>query len=233
MPPAGSTAGVAPGAAMPGEAPALDMAGSASEEASGLAGSAGMAPAADSSSVPAGFPPSFGTATAAGPVPDATGRVQLDGLSFVIPKNWLNEPPSSMMRQAQMLLPAAEGATLETRMVVFYLGPNAGSIEANIERWYGQLSDPQGRSIESLAKRESFEVDGMKVTIVDVIGTLEASSTPGMGSPITQPESRLLAAIVEAPSGPWFFKGVGPVSTMADAGQTFKGMLKTIQAVRP
>jgi hypothetical protein len=47
-----------------------------------------------------------------------------------------------------------------------------------------------------------------------------------MGPAEPQPGSRLLAAVVEGPGGPWFFKTTGPDETVAAARADFLAMLR-------
>jgi len=144
--------------------------------------------------------------------PDAaTGRLVWD-----LPEGWTAAPPASPMRMAQATIPGPGGPA---ELVVFHFGPGGGGgVDANIERWIGQVD--AGAEPE----RGSFVSDGLRVTWVDVAGTLQPSGM-GMGPAEPQPGSRLLGAVVEGPGGPWFFKATGPAATLAAARQRFLDML--------
>ena len=45
-----------------------------------------------------------------------------------------------------------------------------------------------------------------------------------------EPGWSLLGAIIEGPGGPWFFKGVGPKTVMADHDERFKTMIRSVRA---
>ena len=74
--------------------------------------------------------------------------------------------------------------------------------------------------------RETFEINGFKVTWIDVAGTLKPS-TMGTGPDTPQPGSRLLAGIVEGDQGPWFFKATGPAETLLAEREAFLSMLRS------
>jgi hypothetical protein len=126
------------------------------------------------------------------------------------------------MRMAQAAIPGPGGPA---ELVLFHFGPGGGGgVEANIERWIGQVE------IEGEPERGAFAAgdpaqDGVRVTWVDAAGTLQPSGM-GMGPTEPQPGSRLLGAVVEGPGGPWFFKATGPDETLAAARGDFLAMLR-------
>jgi hypothetical protein len=136
-----------------------------------------------------------------------------------VPAEWIEQTPSSAMRKAQYALPKAEGDSEDGELTVFYFGlGQGGSVEANIDRWIGQISQPDNSSSKDKAKIVKKEVLGLPVTQVDVSGTYSA----GMMSPgPPRPGYRLMGAVVETPEGPWFFKLVGPQKTIAKWAPSF------------
>ena len=78
-------------------------------------------------------------------------------------------------------------------------------------------------------KLGTTQADGMKVTTLDVAGRYADQ----MGRPdkpgATEQDFRMLAAIVEAPDGPWFFKAVAPIKTMTAHDASFKKFVKSIR----
>lgn len=171
---------------------------------------------------PAGSPP---TATAqSSPVPAAShgpggGEKSFGPIRATVPAEWREQAPASSMRKAQYVLPRAEGDSEDGELAVFYFGlGQGGSVEANIDRWIGQISQPDGSSSKDRAKTSKREVTGLPVTLVDVSGTYSA----GMMSP-GPPKAgyRMLAAVVETSEGPWFFKLVGPEKTIAKWAPSF------------
>jgi hypothetical protein len=168
------------------------------------------------SSLPA--PISAHSDAVAGAVPAAgapAGSIELD-----LPKTWEKQTPSSSMRIAQAAIPGPGGPG---EFAVFFFGPGGGGpVEANIDRWVGQMETSDH------PKPETFETGGMKVTWVDVKGTLKASQMgPGPSAPMS--DARLYGAVVEGPGGPWFFKATGPDKTMAPQRDAFVTMLKSVR----
>ena len=151
----------------------------------------------------------------------STSQPQGQGaIDFDLPAGWQTQPPSSNMRLAQATIPGPGGSG---EFAVFYFGPGGGgTVDANIDRWIGQM-ETQDRP-----KPETLEIDGYKVTWIDVRGTLKPS-TMGTGPSTAQANARLLGAVVEGPGGPWFFKATGPEATMAPARDAFVAMLKSVR----
>lgn len=160
-------------------------------------------------------------------VPDAPSTAspqENTGIDFDLPKGWTAQPSSSSMRLAQA---AIEGPGGPGDFAVFYFGPGGGGpVDANIERWVGQMEGA------AQPKPEVFEANGFKVTWVDVKGTLKPSQM-GSGPETPQAGSRLLGAVVEGPGGPWFFKATGPDSTLGPQRDAFVAMLKSVRAKPP
>src|SRR5215211_7098572 len=96
---------------------------------------------------------------------------QKSELTFRVPAGWVEEERTSSMRVAQYKLPKAPGDTEDASLVLYYFGPGqGGSAAANIERWVGQMKQPDGSAAKG-AKDEHLEANGLKVTTVDVSGT--------------------------------------------------------------
>lgn len=175
--------------------------------------------------LPAGHPPMTGGSTIAAPAAGTTT------LKYDVPSGWKEGKPTSSMRKAQFTMPRAEGDPEDGQLIVFYFGPGqGGSIEMNISRWKGMFTDSDGKPVgDDKVKQGSSQVDGMKMTTLDVAGRYADQ----MGRPdkpgATDTDFRMLAAIVEAPDGPWFFKAVGPTKTMAAQEANFNAFIKSIR----
>jgi len=72
------------------------------------------------------------------------GSTFASGLTFSAPPEWKTVVTSSSMRVAQWTLPRAAGDTQDGELVVYYFGGQGGSLDANIERWAGQLHNNPG-----------------------------------------------------------------------------------------
>jgi hypothetical protein len=136
-----------------------------------------------------------------------------------VPSEWAEQTPSSSMRKAQYSLPKASGDAEDAELAVFYFGPGqGGSVEANIERWIGQISQPDGSSSKDRAKTTKKDIGGIPVTRVDVSGTYSAGM---MSSAPPRQGYRMLAAVAETAEGAWFFKLTGPEKTVANWSNSF------------
>ena len=143
-------------------------------------------------------------------------------VSFELPEGWQEKSPTGAMRSAEATIPGEGG---DAEMIVFYFGPGqGGGVEPNLQRWVGQMQMEEGTEPE----RGSFQVGDLTVTHITVHGTLLPSGM-GTGPSEPQPDSTLMGAVVEGPSGPWFFKVTGPQATLEGEQEAFLEMLHTLQ----
>ncbi len=57
-------------------------------------------------------------------------------------------------------------------------------------------------------------MNGLELTIVDMRGTFVAPVRPGAPQRNNRPGHRMIAAVVEGGSGPWYIRVLGPVATV-------------------
>jgi hypothetical protein len=150
------------------------------------------------------------------------------GLTYTAPSGWKPVATSSSMRVAQFAVPRAAGDTQDAELVLYYFGGAGGTIEANIDRWVGQMQQPDGRPSSAVAKRQSRTVNGLKVTLVDVPGTYVAEMTPGSPQRHNSPNFHLRAAVIETSNGPYFIKLTGPAKTVAASEKAFEAFLASV-----
>jgi hypothetical protein len=152
-------------------------------------------------------------------------------LAWDDPAGWQREEPSSRMRRAQYRIPRAAGDSQDAELVVITFGPGqGGDVDSNLERWYGQVTQPDGRATREVAIRTNVSVNSLHVTVTEVAGRVAGGmAMPGAPPPPAFEHGRLLAAIVDTPSGPWFFKITGPDATVSAARPAFDAMLRTLQ----
>lgn len=151
-------------------------------------------------------------------------------LRYKVPAGWVTEKPTSSMRVAQFKLPKAEGDPEDASLVLYFFGTGqGGSVSDNIDRWVGQMQQPDGSSSKDKAKTETLTVNGLKVTTVDVNGTYTAQMSPGSDAHHNNSDYRLRAAIVETPKGNYFAKLVGPAKTMGHWDQAFGDYVKSFE----
>ena len=156
------------------------------------------------------------------PAAAAADELVVPGARFNQPTGWSFRTPSSSMRLAEADIAGEGGAALLT--VFFFGAGGGGGIEANLQRWAGQIEVEAGTQ----PARQSFEVGGYSVSTISVEGTLLPSRMGG-GSSEPEPGSKLVGAVVEGPGGPWFFKLTGPAATVTGAEPAFDAMLRSVR----
>lgn len=174
--------------------------------------------------------------TAAPPRPDSRVFAIADGgYSFRAPEGWKRVQPKMQMIEAEFSIPsegtAADGSPLQAgRMTVMGAG---GSIQDNIDRWYGQFLQPDGSETKAKATTKRIELAGCTVTFVDIPGTYKDSPAGPFagGRTVERPDYRMLAAIVETPKrGNYFLKFYGPAKTVAAHADGFRAMVEGMVA---
>jgi hypothetical protein len=152
------------------------------------------------------------------------------GLTFVAPDGWKQAPSASSMRVAEFTLPRAPGDADDAQLVVYYFGGSGGSVEANMQRWIGQMEQPDGKPSSAVAKKESRKVNGLAVSLVDVSGTYTAEMSPGASTHHNNAHYRMRAGVVETGKGPYFIKLVGPEKTIAKWERAFDQFVGSLKA---
>ncbi len=148
---------------------------------------------------------------------------------YEAPAGWVEQTPSSRMRQAQYLLPRAQGDQEDAEMAVFHFPGQGGSIEANIARWIGQMSRPDGSPATDDAHITETTVRGQKVTLLEVDGTYRSGGMGPMSRGVSKPGYRMRGAIIDTTQGPWFFKLTGPVKTVKKWSESWTQFVENLQ----
>ena len=158
-------------------------------------------------------------------------RTEAAGLRFTVPSGWTRVPAPSDVRAAQWRIPRTDGGTDDAELVLFYFGKGkGGGTQDNLDRWYGQFTQPDGRPSRDAAVVTIRTVNGLRVTSVDLTGTYRAQMGGGDAGP--KPDTRMLAAVVEGEDGPWFWRTVGPAATVAQAKAGFDALIGSVEAHR-
>ena len=153
---------------------------------------------------------------------------RMGAIAARVPAGWVEEEPASSMRLAQFRL-TGDGAA-DAVLAVFHFGSGqGGSVDANIDRWYGQFSQPDGGDTKARSRRWQRQVGSIAVELVEIKGTF----SPGMGMGSQdgpQPDYAMLGAIAQAPSGLYFVKLTGPAATVARWGDSFDAYIGSLKA---
>lgn len=166
---------------------------------------------------------------AAEPTAAAASGPSAGGLTWQAPKPFESRTPKSSMRVAEY---GIEGDTSSELGVFFFGADQGGSVDANMTRWIGQFTQPDGK--ETQAKRSERTVKGIDVSLVEAQGTFSGGmAMPGAPQPAAIMDAMLLAGIAKGPGGPVFFKLVGPRASVEAARGAFDGLIESLKPVSP
>jgi hypothetical protein len=161
--------------------------------------------------MPVDHPPVGENAPAPGPdmannaVPTASGS----GLTWTAPASWTPKALGAMRKGSFSL--KTGGAEADLSITSF---PGAtGGLEANLNRWRGQVGLNPLSPDEVIAATEKFEANGLQFTVVDYAGN----------------GNRLVGAIVPYGGNSWFFKLMGPDAPVASLKTGFVEFLHTVK----
>jgi hypothetical protein len=147
------------------------------------------------------------------------------GVRWTPPPGWKNEG-ARPMRIATYVLPT--GPNDKAECAVYFFGPGqGGTVDANIDRWKGQLLDAAGKPAKAQVDKKS--IHGLPVTTIDSTGSYTGMGGPMNASPTVHANYRLLGAIVEGPGGNIFLKFTGPARQVAANQKNFEQMLSSFQ----
>ncbi len=160
--------------------------------------------------------------------PHATSGPGLDINSLLaeLPEGWSKVTPSSSMRLGQLALARVSGDNADGELAIFHFPGTGGSSMANLKRWEGQMTGPNGEPGEQVSKTDSMKLDnGIIVITVDITGTMLPSSM-GEGPTTELSDYRLVASVLETPAGNYFVKVTGPKKTIGAHLEKYYAFLK-------
>lgn len=151
--------------------------------------------------------------------------VMLLGYRAEVPSGWTSRTPSSTMRLAEYVLPTTADGSAE--VVVYYFGPaQGGNVEANLTRWKGQFSNPDGTAVTQIVTRDSS--GAFPLTFAEYRGSYRRGI--GAGSPDSvRSGQELIAGIAETPRGTLFIQLFGPMARVAAEHDTFVRFVKGLR----
>ncbi len=181
---------------------------------------------------PAGAPRGGGEPVVAGPPPAFAPAIRpaAGGVTWTASAPLVGRRPSSGMRAAEY---GIAGQDPDAQLAVFYFGEGGGGgVQANVDRWVAQFTQPDGSPSGTAAHVTTRTVAGMRVTLIDLTGTF-GGGMPGMpGASAAKPNYRLLGAIAEGPHGAIFFKLTGPQAALTAAEPAFQQLVGSLEVVQ-
>lgn len=112
------------------------------------------------------------------------------------PANWQMKAPGPMVLAA-FAVTNAHGAG---ELTITRLAGEGGGLEANVNRWRGQLGLGPASAAEIAQSVSRVTIDGKEAPLVDLAGTNARSGQP----------ARMLTLLMRAGSDTWFYKLMGP-----------------------
>jgi hypothetical protein len=97
-------------------------------------------------------------------------------LEFTAPRGWRDAPLKEMRYKAFFVDPHENQAEL----TIIKLGPEAGDILDNVNRWRGQVGLPELAPKELDRNVEKSQINNVSVTLIDVTGTSRGRKQPPM-----------------------------------------------------
>lgn len=136
-------------------------------------------------------------------------------IAWKVPADWKESPNPNSFRLATYLTPGG-GELSVTRA--------GGSTEENIARWASQFVDA------GAPRTQTKTVRGLRVTTVEIVGLYDTGSMDmsGQAAEADLVDQALVAAIVNTPGSPYFFKLLGSRRAVAAARPSFDGLVASI-----
>jgi hypothetical protein len=107
---------------------------------------------------------------------------------------------------------------LAAEVTVTPLGPNAGDLKANVDRWRDEVKLAASKPDELVSEVQSIEIDGQKADYVHLVGPDDA-----------RPREATLGVILRRTDRVWFFKLRGPVNVVATEKERFEEFVKSVK----
>lgn len=197
------------------------------ERSSESAPTASSKPAeAKKNATPSGKPSTFAPPPVDAPASESS-TLSLEGLTMTVPDGWVAMPATggAMGPKAVFSITSVKFPEVQCTVRITYFPGMKGMDDANIDRWLAQVRSADGSpSTRDDAKITRSELGNVRLTMVDVTGAVSQSMT---GHGANKSGQRLIATIVDHPSGPHFVKVSGPADAMADAVEGIETFLKS------
>jgi hypothetical protein len=138
----------------------------------------------------------------------AQATVTLLDYRATVPTGWVTAPATSSMRLAQYTIPGRDSSVAAEVVVYFFGKGQGGNVEANLARWKGQFSMPDGSAVYEKVERDSS--GAFPITIAEYRGTYARGIGAGDAANAKAGQS-LVAVIAETPRGTLFFQLFGAI----------------------
>jgi len=168
------------------------------------------------------------TAISSALVFSAGGQTPVSLLDYhtTAPSGWVARAPSSSSRLAQFVVPGPDSAN-SAEVVAFFFGKTpGGNIEANLARWRGQFSMPDGSPVPERVTKDSSGL--FPITVAEFRGTYRRGIGAGAADSVRTGQA-LVAAIAETPRGTLFIQLFGAAARVAAERDAFVQFVKGLR----
>ena len=152
--------------------------------------------------------------------------VTLGELTSTTPADWKSMPVSSKLRLHTFAVGDAD-------LAIFFFGEGSGGdVKSNLKRWKDMFQAPEGKTIDDIAKVETFKVgDKAEVTYLDVTGTFLSKNPPFDPNAKLERKTnyRRFGVIFATKGGPYFITMTGPAKTLDQHKKGFDEWLKNFK----
>ena len=129
-------------------------------------------------------------------------------LTFKTPPGWKERPNDQFS-----LFRFAAGPEGQAIVTISALGPKAGSLLTNVNRWRDQIG-MEATTPEQLGQDvKSIVIGDKEAPYVDLVGQ----------------RKRILGVVVSRPDAAWFFKMIGPVDVVGKEESAFKSFVRSVK----
>ncbi len=143
-----------------------------------------------------------------------------------VPAGWTSAAPSSSSRLAQFVITGADSVDRAEVVVYFFGQAQGGNVDANLARWRGQFSTPDGSPVPEKVTRDSS--GAFPITIAEYRGTYRRGIGAGSADSARAGQA-LVAAIAETPRGTLFIQLFGPAARVTAERETFVRFVKGLK----
>jgi hypothetical protein len=167
----------------------------------------------------------------ADPKPNPTIDLADGKILLTAPQSWARKTPRVRIIEHEFAVPVSKGDKEDGRVTVMGAG---GTVEANLDRWIAQFSQPDGSETKNQAPEADRKktISGLDVQMIDLSGTFRDMPRPfdPNGGAVERPNYRMLAAVIASPTlGNYFIKFYGPRQTVSDHAEEFHKMIAGLQ----
>lgn len=156
----------------------------------------------------------------------AAQDVKLLDYHTTAPATWKSRPPTSTSRLAMFTVPGADSASSAEVVVYSFGNTPGGNVAANLERWRGQFSMPDGSPVQEKVTRDS--TGAFPITIAEYRGTYRRGVGAGSADSVRTGQV-LVSAIVETPRGALFIQLFGPAARVLAEREPFVRFVKELK----